>query len=527
MASSRFMRNSPRTASPLDVPIKEPSTPENDLDVKQEQSEAADCWKEPPLRTPAPSFEDYKGLERHGVLEHMAPLGSMPNQKVRQRVKQHEPPRRSALGKPMETLPVPKEPAKDPETVITRRRSVSRKVERRRSKSQTLREKDDDQDYTPKAAVAKFAVAKTASSRTLNAPIPSSQTSAGQERLRLVVVSAVERAKELGNEHLGLAMQRIYEESLHNRTLAELLDAVLSQRPTPRQAADFQAYIRIARKKIKSETSRSRRSSNVGIGSSSKSTSISPSKISGPTIARHQEAHMDNTEIESKSSVRGLPCSPQLNGQMANTNGTHDEPRPKRMKRSKSASSTSSLSSLSSTDPAIDIDPDHNNNQDQSSMLSKTEHQQLRSSNGPKLHTFATGRAPSARRQSAPAIKPTEESLPDDELVAKRKHLQRSFNDYRVEDSHLRTEVAPGKRGVGLATNPALSSLQTGTTSRDGRCGRRDDIDDARSPASSTQGDFLVPPPPGAQRPSRGVTPNQAAGRPKKELRKGARIKIS
>ncbi|MCJ1378968.1 hypothetical protein MMC17_002067 [Xylographa soralifera] len=524
MASSRFMRNSPRTASPLDIAPNNSSTPENELEMQQETLDLPSEWKEPPLRTPAPSFEDYKGLERHGVLEHMAPLGAMPNQKVRLRIKQHEPSRRSTLGKTIEAAAGSKEPSKAPEVLGGRRRSESRKVEERPSKAQIQREKDEDQDYTPKSIATKSATAKAASSRNTHAPVPSSQTTAGQERLRQVVVSAVERAKELGNEHLGLAMQRIYEESLQNRTLAELLDAVLSQRPTPRQAADFQAYIKIARKKIKSENSRSRRSSMVGIGSSSKSTSKSPSKSVGPTGARKVETPLDSMETEATTNPNQRLHSPSPKLRSTDMPGAHDEPRIKRIKRSKSVSSTSSLSSLSSTDPAIDLDHDHNNDQPSSSPIplhSKMARIEARASNGPKMHTFATGRTPSTRRQSAPAVKvqPVDSSLPEDELTTKRKQLTSVFPDYKVEESNLRTEVAP-ELWTGSCNGPALLSLQFSST-------RRDDFDDTHSPVSSTQGDFLVPPPPGAQRLSRGATPNQILTRPRKELRKGARIKNS
>ncbi|MCJ1402431.1 hypothetical protein MMC11_005651 [Xylographa trunciseda] len=524
MASSRFMRNSPRTASPLETTPKDSSTLENGLERQQETLDLSTEWKEPPLRTPAPSFEDYKGLERHGVLEHMAPLGAMPNQKVRLRVKQHEPSRRSMLGKPTEVNAGSKEHSKAPEVLTARRRSESRKIEERPSKAQIQREKDEDQDYTPKTTATKSATAKVASSRNLHAPVPSSQTTAGQERLRQVVVSAVERAKELGNEHLGLAMQRIYEESLQNRTLAELLDAVLSQRPTPRQAADFQAYIKIARKKIKSESSRSRRSSMVGIGSSSKSTSKSPSKSVGPAGARKPETPLDSMDTETTTNAKPNLLSPPTNVRSTEFNGAHDEPRVKRIKRSKSVSSTSSLSSLSSTDPAIDLDQDHNKDQPSSPPIpaySKMTRIEARASTGPKMHTFATGRTPSTRRQSAPVVKvePMDLLLPDDELTAKRKELTKAFPDYKVEESNLRTEVTP-ELCKGTLHEPVLSSLQFTST-------RRDDFDDARSPVSSTQGDFLVPPPPGAQRPSRGATPNQMLTRPKKELRKGARIKNS
>ena len=530
------MRNSPRTASPLNTPLKGSTTPENERELQQETQEGDDTWKEPPLRVPAPSFEDYKGLERHGVLEHMAPLGSMPTQKVRLRVKQYEPPRRGLLVKAMETSAATKEPVKAVEVPVTRRRSESRRVDERSTRTQPLRARDDDQEYNPAATIIKPGVVKSTPTRNSLAPIPSSQTTAGRERLREIVVSAVERARELGNETLGLAVQKLFEESLENRTLAELLDAVLSQRPTPRQATDFQAYIKIARKRIKAEASRSRRSSFVDAGSASNSKS--PPKIVDATVARPQGTGLDSTETRSSALTLQPLRSLQPNGKPTGTNGVHEEPRAKRVKRSNSMSSTSSLSSLSSTDPAIDLDQGRNTPQPHSSahtLHSKHNSKRSRPSQGPRLHQFATGttgRTSSNRRQqSVPAVaaqvNPKDEPLPDEELAAKRQHFRRSFEDYRVGESDLRTAVTPVAEDTAVPPSRTLSSLQLATMGREGRAGGREDEDDLISAGSSAQGDFLVPPPPGAQRPSRGATPNQQLGRPKKEVRKGARIKIS
>lgn len=44
-------------------------------------------WVEPVVRNGVPSFEDTRGLERVGVLEHMQPLGAAPNPKLLQKLK--------------------------------------------------------------------------------------------------------------------------------------------------------------------------------------------------------------------------------------------------------------------------------------------------------------------------------------------------------------------------------------------------------------------------------------------------------
>ena len=63
------------------------NSPGDSIRVKSDSRTFMDKWVEPPLREPAPSFEDYKGLERHGVLEKMVPLGEKPTPKLLQRLK--------------------------------------------------------------------------------------------------------------------------------------------------------------------------------------------------------------------------------------------------------------------------------------------------------------------------------------------------------------------------------------------------------------------------------------------------------
>lgn len=499
----------------MGVPTKGPSTSEDDSAMQQETSNSFDVWKEPPLRPPAPSFEDYKGLERAGVLEHMAPLGTMPSQKVKQRVKASEPSRRGALARQAEaSASGSKEPSVTAE-IPTRMRSESRKAEERPKKIISYRERDEDEDYDPRATTTKPVVAKGGSSRSSVAPTPSSKTAAGQDRLRQVVESAVERSRELGNELLGLAVRRLFEDSLSNRTLAELLDAVLSQKPTQRQAADFQAYIKIARKQIKAETSNPRRSSAKAIygssGSASKSRSKSVDRSAAPTIATPTLNKVDADQLPRSSYSSSL----QPNGNISNVTGAHEDRPAKRIKRSNSVSSTSSLSSLSSIDPAIDLDQGQNSSPPAMPVATRGH---ASNGKGPVLGKFnATGshskRIPGHVAQSANPLHS------DDELASKKRKLRKSFDAVHVRESNVRTTVKTEE------TEAAQPQLSVDTEPVAGT-GCKDDEDDPLSSVSSTH-ELLVPPPPGAQRPSRGSTPNFHAAGPKREMRKGARIKNS
>lgn len=535
MASSRPSRKTSRLSTPLAVSTKDTLTPETETSEQRTPGAFAQGWSEPPLRNPAPSFEDYKGYERHGVLEHMAPLGSVPSQKVKLRVKNFEAPRRSVVVKhgdnavAKEGVKTPTEPT--PSNVT--RRSESRKVEDRQSRTLSSREKDDDRDYTPKATQKVTTPKATPTNNTLHGT-PSSRTSAGRLRLGQVVDSAVERSLELGNPQLGLAVKKLFEESLHNRTLADLLDAVLSQKPTPSQAADFQAYIKIARKQIKAEGGKegsARRSSVAGMGSPSKSSSKSPTKAGRSSVGGENGTSQDASLATGAITVSTTnpPQPPQTkslpNGKPSPSKGSssREEPPPKRVKRSRSSSISSSLSSLSSIDEAMESEDantaeTHARPQPMTNLKAQLPH-------GPKLHTFSTTNlSHSSNKRSSVAAGPANDDTTE-EVTVKRRKLQKTFEDYAVTESSVRASPTPKQPGaasplLSTASQPAVSRAQP-TRLRNGTA-RKHEYEELQSPASSVPGDLLVPPPLGA---SRGATPNQI-GRPSK-LRKAARVKMS
>ncbi|KAA8893443.1 hypothetical protein FN846DRAFT_528564 [Sphaerosporella brunnea] len=81
----------------------------------------------------------------------------------------------------------------------------------------------------------------------INGNAPSSKTPQGRQRLSLVVEAAVHRSTITGNGDMGRAIKKLYQESLANEGLAELLDAVLAQKATPEQFQYFQTIARQAR----------------------------------------------------------------------------------------------------------------------------------------------------------------------------------------------------------------------------------------------------------------------------------------
>lgn len=532
MSSSRPMRKSSRMSSPIDSTLRGTFPGEEYGEVLRERGAKIGDWEEPPLRNPAPSFEDYKGLERHGVLEHMAPLGTLPNQKVRLRLKAHEPSRRLPQVRNGEVAVIREEvnPSDATPPVVTRR-SEPRKMEDRPIKLPSSRERDEDQDYLPKGVPKTTPVKINPPQPSLHGT-PSSRTSAGQARLRQVVESAVERANELGNPVLGLAVKKLFDESLHNRTLADLLDAVLSQKPTQRQAADFQGYIKVARKQIKAESDATH--SSLGMGKISKSASKSPSKSVRPSVPRHSGIMKDFSDATGTNDIQNsTPLALKHRAKIMEGNGSltkADRPA-KRRKRSKSASSLSSLSSLSSMDQ--DFPPTIGADQTDTAKIHASVQATTGSKNqpllGPKLHTFSTGKLLNAsnKRPGGTLSNTLDEST--EEVAAKRRKLHKTFDDYAVNDSGIRAAPLPKKQTQPPSFAPSLVTLRTqqprlrnGTSQR----GRKDDYDDLQSPGSSAQSELLIPPPAGAQSSSRGATPNHL-GRPLKQVKKVARIKMS
>ena len=525
MASSRHLRRS-RLSSPSH------SSTQHNVHVKTEaligdlNGDLEGEWSEPPLRAPAPSFEDYKGLERHGVLEHMAPLGTFPGQKVKTRLKHHEPTRRIVPLKNGEARRA-REEMNTPEPVssLGTRRSEPRKIEERLGKIPSSRDIDQDSDYNPKGS-AKTTTIKAASTPAAPLGTPTSRTGVGQTRLQQIVESAIDRSRELGDPALGIALKQLYEESLRNSVVADLLEAVLSQKPTSQQTAEFQSYIKAARKQIRATDDSAKHCKHSA--SKSISNSNSPNAKSARLgVTRHSGTPKDR--VDASALHNHLPSSNNRNSKQKNPNmelngTTSKEDRPsKRIKRSKSASSDSSLSSLDSAveefAPAIESSlhsgADHDVHQEADNVRHKA-------TIGPRLGSFSTRPVdPTARKPITQASHQTPE-----ELVAKRKErLMQNYQDYVVGHSKVRADPNPTRQPN---STPQLALLPVDAQQARPRNGvnqrnKKEEPDYLDSPTSSAYGELLIPPPPGA---SRGATPNQL-GRPSKAVKKAARIKNS
>ena len=523
MASSRQIRG-----RRLPSPTKNVAPQTRPTIKREKQTEPADGgaldeeWEEPALRTPAPSFEDYKGLERHGVLEHMAPLGHLPGQKLRAKMRYQETGPRGKLAQVKNDdskivrdeviTPEPAQPA-----------SPSRRSEPRRqetlAKSSRSREEEEDGDYEPSTAT-KITPARPVTPVSMqpatNGTSAARPLTEGRDKMKEVVVKAAKRANDTGNPLLGHAIQQMYEESFHSQKVADLLAAVLAQKQTPEQTTEFQLYIKTVKRAIKHAKTDSTKPLSM-----SNSLSHSPGK-NGRTSVTRQSRTLNDTGAPGlnhlpSSTVHTTNGKPHVKNSMVSYGTSSQEERPaKRVKRTDSAESCSS--DLSSVDSQIEeLAPEV-----AASSLPLTTNNHLppqrafqtgpKSALGPRLGSFKKKQHLDPNRQSAADLaQHPYETAADDLYAANRRKLveEQVFDDYNPTESRLRpiprdlrptSTITPIQTPLHKAQQPQ-SRLRNGTMQRNKRY---DDDDDALSSPPSSPGDPLIPPPAGA---SRGGTP--------------------
>ena len=524
MASSRQMRG-----RRLPSPTKN-SAPQGRPAIKKEiQAEPvndgalSEEWEEPTPRTPAPSFEDYKGLERHGVLEHMAPLGHLPGQKLRAKMKYQEigPRGRIAQMKNGDTklvreevnTPEPAQTAPSPRRSEPRRQEIS-------YKPPPSREEGEDGDYEPQDST------RTAAARPIT-PVPiqpatngtsaSRPSTEGRDKMKEVVIKAAKRANDTGNPLLGHAIQQLYEESFHSQKVADLLAAVLAQKQTQEQTTEFQLYIKAAKKAIKHGKADLAKSTSL-----SNSMSQSPGKSGRISVTRPSRTLNDTSATGlnhlPSPTIRNPTGKPQINNSMSSNGSPSKDERPaKRLKRNGSDENSSDLSSVDSQiedfaqeDVSTTLPSNINNHLPPQRAFQTGPKPML----GPSLGPFKRKKHLDPNRQSAADLgQHPAETAADDEYTARRRKLleQQVFSDYHPTESNvrpLRRELRPTQTITPIHTPPPRtqqpqSRLRNGTLQRTKRYD--DDDDDLSSPPSSP-GDSLIQPPIGA---SRGGTPTQ------------------
>ena len=448
-----------------------------------------------------------------------------------------------------------------------------------------LKRKHDGQENMSKG-IGETSSVKTAPAPSSSYSGPSSRTSAAQLRLKQVVDAAVQRSNASGDSVTGTAIKKLYEGSLHDRTLADLLDGVLSQEPTAQQTTDFQAFIKVARKQIKADSGSARRSArstrpsssrltgasklstNVAENSNLLSTTENPSSI--PQAISTATEHASTLEEEnppkrrkisksvstSSAEISNLPPKTEIPSSLSQVISTATEPHapsleenpsslpqaistatehpsslaenpPKRRKISRSVSTLSSLSSIPSNDPELSpIEKGDRINLDQ-----------------PFIEPTAVGepglaprphRVPNIPQPRDVSSKPPVEDLRDqkepsldNEVDEVKKRLTKDFSHVVPMESNIRNEAsASGQhKPLPVKSKPLLTLTQPRPPTAASRKRKHDDDEASVHSAASSHGELLIPPPPGARATSRGTTPNPSE-RPAKRT-KTARVKMS
>lgn len=453
----------------------------------------------------------------------MAPLGHLPGQKLRAKIKYHEagPRGRTAPVKNGDSkilteevnTPEPAQPAPSPRRSEPRRQEVL-------SKPPLLQGEEEDCDYEPHGPTGNVAtrpITPVAVKPAINGTPASRPSTEERDKMKEVVIKAAKRANDTGNPLLGHAIQQLYEESFHSQKVADLLAAVLAQKQTPEQTTEFQLYIKAAKKAIKhgkGDIAKPMASSN--------SISQSPHKVGRPSATRPSRALNDTgaTELNHLPSptIHKSTSKPQVDHSMVSNGSPSKDERPaKRLKRAGSDENSSDLSSVDSQIEDLtqeDVSTSNPSNFDNHLPPQRAFQTGAKPNVVPRLGSFKRKKHLGSHRQSVADLgQHPAEAVADDEYVAKRRNLleQQSFGDYHSTESNVRPvrrELRPAQTITPIHTPPhktqqPQSRLRNGTLQRNKRYD--DDDDDLSSPPSSP-GDPLIPPPTGA---SRGDTPNQ------------------
>lgn len=276
---SASTRKSSRFSSPVTVTRGERENASN-LNAIERARDAPktflDKWVEPPLRTPVPSFEDHRGLERVGVLEHFQPFGQPPTQKFLQKLK-------LAPSRPGRATPVQNEevsiPTNDVEEMSTaspteppqRPQSVEESTMRTNAISPAKVRKENGNDYrpfvTPVAAVVNPKLTPRNGVSIPPTPLPTGgyiyHGHYHPETIKQHVEAAVRRA-EIQSPELVPGLRRLCTDSELDPALWAVLDSVLNQAPTREQYKIFHRYVRAGKKEYSRNSTPTARATSLG-----------------------------------------------------------------------------------------------------------------------------------------------------------------------------------------------------------------------------------------------------------------------
>ncbi|KAE9367311.1 hypothetical protein N431DRAFT_66655 [Stipitochalara longipes BDJ] len=258
-------------------------------DVSQKPKTMLDQWVEPPLPAPRPSFAD-AGIQRHGVVQNMAPLGTHPTPKVikmamrpeevlfgrRESSRRPEP---SAVSTPSESVMTPEPPTNPP-----RARSASiQTVTEVESAPQTPQQPPSARKSVSRQSIGPqnngqgvFQLQQSPIPVATNIPRPTPPTpqtapqsqmagtpgpTLGADGLPLinldktdrVVEEAVQEAVDRQRWPTAYALRTLYDDHRSNPRIVRLIEAVYNGRASEANYAEFKSIMRHKKKEGKKD----------------------------------------------------------------------------------------------------------------------------------------------------------------------------------------------------------------------------------------------------------------------------------
>lgn len=572
--STRPSRRSSRKPSPAPRNTKKSSTNPTESTAPtaptapEKRQTVLEEWVEPPLRPPAPSFEDYKGGERLPVLQNMLPLGTLPpppppppgNRGGNRRGRNNRGVNANQKTK-VSRVPSPQEATASGEAPNANSGNTTEPNSKASSSTPQDHNQAQDEPATttvstpsavetsaqPPTQTERQASVQTQASTQPQGPAPAqaseatslAQTAPDRVRMRPVVNAAVSHATTNGHPQTGYAIQKMYEESRRRTDLLQILDAVLSDNATAEQSRAFRGYIESARR-----VRRSRESGNQNSSATSPTpASPSPVRRSLRPLRHPRPVNTEATDKKTKSTraARGKNNAVDTNASESALPGGMGADQHHSARQSRSGSSSSSLSSLQSLvddqefAPSTGVPKQANADQLESEQAPKG----TPGSSAPQLHTFSTTTEQSSltknnQKRTASAAGLVDESEEDRISGGKRQKLTPTFEEVEIKESGIRSSLSledprttQGSARMG-STESATSATQMSSNRKNGlKRPAPDDGDDPFSfPAPDRAGDLHASTSAATRRGSRADNNSNAQERPTKRA-KTARIKMS
>jgi len=444
-----------------------------------------DGWVEPTVAT-KPSFEDHGGVP-YGVLEGMQPLGEPPSARARARAK-GEGARKSMLGRSAAGAGL--EAQETPEGTPGPQNSMPAEPELPPPPPIVIDDENDD-DYAPatkkskkKERVSKPRAPKRSSEPAESAAGPSTARPKKRaekintnkiyntSKLKAVVEEAKRRAYDADKADLANAVHEIWLESLKDKRLTELLEAVLMQNATDEQMEEFQVYVKKAKRRLR-QAKEAGGNQPAAPANSSSSTAASkslpvrsPAKPSpqAPAVATDSKSALPSTEP-----VELPKPKPKISLKVTSPHKSGDRSRPKSGHRNSASpvkaktedvedlSDLSELTELSEDDEQMDLDT-------------------------PEIGSDAVGPA-----NGVNGIKTKDHAAERGSLIVRKRNLKRSSADADLEETEEDRELAAKKQRLSASVARDYDYTESSM---------RNSLDDQARPArgAAVRSGGLVPP---------------------------------